>query len=67
MNRQEINQVIDAAKQRRAEYIGSILRSHPLPITVVAVLSLVLLQFTTVPGPDDGDSIEVAQVVAQVL
>jgi len=63
---QEINRIIAQAKQQRAEYIASIARSHPLPLAVVAALSLVLLQFSTLPGSTDGPQVELAPRVSQL-
>lgn len=63
---QEINRVIEQAKQQRAEYIASIARSHPLPLALVAALSLVLLQFGTLPGSTDGPQVELAPRVSQL-
>jgi hypothetical protein len=63
---QEINRVIEQAKQQRAEYIASIARSHPLPLALVAALSLVLLQFSTLPGSTDGPQVELAPRVSQL-
>lgn len=62
---QEISEVIERAKQQRAEYIASAFRSHALPIAVVAALSLMLLQFTGGRMTDDGTATEVAQVLSQ--
>jgi hypothetical protein len=58
---QQISDVIEQAKQQRAEYIASAFRSQALPIAIVAALSLVLLQFTSGPAPEA----EVAQVMSQ--
>jgi hypothetical protein len=63
---QEINRVIEQAKQQRAEYMASIVRSHPLPIALVAALSLLLLQFSTFPVVDGGEQAEVTPRVSQL-
>lgn len=62
---QEISEVIERARQQRAEYIASAFRRHALPIAVVAALSLMLLQFTGGQLTDDGTATEVAQVLSQ--
>lgn len=63
---QEINRVIEQAKQQRAEYIASIARSHPLPLALVAALSLALLQFSAFPDSKDGPQVELAPRVSQL-
>ncbi len=62
----EINRVIERAKQQRAEYIGSIARSHPFSLALVAALSLVLLQFSAFPGAQEGEQAELTPRAAQL-
>lgn len=45
----DINRIIDQAKTRRADYIGSALQAYTGPAVLVAGLSLLLLQFTASP------------------
>lgn len=61
---QQISEIIDRAKQQRAEYIASAVRTHALPIAVIAAASLMLLQFATDPAASHGMRTEVAQLVA---
>jgi hypothetical protein len=61
---QQVSEIIDQAKQQRAEYIASAFRTHALPIAVVAAASLMLLQFATAPAADDAITTEVAQLVS---
>lgn len=63
---QEINRVIEQARQQRAEYIASIARSHPLPLALVAAVSLLLLQFSAFPASEGGQQAEVAPQVSQL-
>lgn len=60
---QEAQEIIERAKQARAEYIASKVRGGALPIAVAAVLSLVLVQFAG--GPSQGEA-GVVQVVSLV-
>lgn len=62
----DINRVIEQAKQQRAEYIASVARSHPLPLALVAALSLLLLQFSTFPTSEGGQRADVAPQVSQI-
>lgn len=63
---QEINAVIERAKQQRAEYMASIARHHPLPLALVAAFALLLLQFGTVPVSHDGDHARVTPLASQL-
>lgn len=63
---QEINAVIEQAKQQRAEYMASFARSHPLPLALVAAFALLLLQFGTVPVSNDGDHARATPLVSQL-
>ncbi len=60
---QEITRIVEQAKQQRAEFIGSGLRSYGLPIALVAALSLVLVQFTDAPRPPKAEEASVVEVV----
>lgn len=48
----EINRVLARAKQQRAEYIDSALKTRALPVAVVVALSLAFLTFISEPAPD---------------
>lgn len=61
---EDINQIVQRAKQQRAEYIGSKIQAHALPIAVVAALSLALVQFTAEPVPEQARDGHVVQVAA---
>jgi len=62
---QEINRVVAQAKNQRAEYIASIARSHPLPLALAAALSLLFLQLSGFPAPQDNpQAVLSAQVAA---
>lgn len=50
---QEIESIIEQAKQQRAEFIGAALHANALPIVLVTALSLILLQFTTETTPQE--------------
>lgn len=63
---QEINRIIVRAKQQRAEYMASFARSHPFSLALVAVLSLVLLQFSAFPAGENGEQAEVTPRVSQL-
>ena len=63
---QDIDRVIEQAKQQRAEYIASVARSPPLPLALVAALSLLLLQFSTFPTSEGGQQAEVTPHVSQI-
>ena len=57
-----IQQVIEQAKQQRAELIGSALQSHALPVALVAALSFVLLQVVVEPKTEPVPNVEVAEL-----
>ncbi|HSN81516.1 MAG TPA: hypothetical protein VLS88_02970 [Polyangiales bacterium] len=63
---QEINRIINRAKQQRAEYLASFTRSHPVSLALVAALSLVLLQFTSLPSGESGEQAELTRQVSQL-
>lgn len=63
LNHQEIDRIVNQAKNQRAELIGSGFRSYGLPLALVAAISLVLLQFSTDPRPPKAAEPEIAQVV----
>ena len=57
-----IQQIIDQAKQQRAELIGSALGTHAVPIAIAAaVLSFAL--FASSPSPVSPERADVAAVV----
>ena len=62
-NSHDINQVIERAKNQRAEFIGSAIQAYALPAALVAGLSLMLLQFSANPP---ADTVERGAPVAQV-
>ena len=62
-NAKHINQVIERAKDQRAQYIGSAVQAYALPAVLVAGLSLMLLQFSGNPPVErSGATAQVAQV-----
>ncbi|MGB5368062.1 MAG: hypothetical protein WBM75_00495 [Polyangiales bacterium] len=62
-NAKHINQVIERAKQQRADYIGTAVQAYALPAVLVAGLSLMLLQFSGNPPVERTDrEAHVAQV-----
>ena len=62
-NVKHINQVIEQAKQQRADYIGTAVQAYALPAVLVAGLSLMLLQFSGKPPVERTDrEAHVAQV-----
>ena len=61
-NIDNIHQVIEQAKQQRAEVIGSALRSAAVPVVLAAALSLVLVQFSS--DHEAPQNPELAQVVS---
>jgi hypothetical protein len=65
ISHQEIDRIVNQAKNQRAELIGSGFRSYGLPLALVAAISLVLLQFNTDPRPPKAAEVEIAQVVQQ--
>jgi hypothetical protein len=61
----DINRIIDQAKTRRAEAIGSAFQAYAAPAFLVAGLSLLLLQFTANPPAHPVDpTVELAQVAS---
>lgn len=62
---EEINAVINKAKQQRAEYIASKVQGVALPVALVAVLSIALVQLVGGPTQDQAQQNPVAQVSAQ--
>ncbi len=64
-NNAEINRVIEQAKTRRANLIGSAIEAYAVPAVLVAGLSLMLLQFGGKPSVDTIDhGAEVAQLTS---
>jgi hypothetical protein len=63
-NSQHIQQIIEQAKQQRAEFIGSAFRSYAVPVVLAAGLSLVLVQFSAKPSTQTPEKTEVAQVLS---
>lgn len=61
---QDINRIIEQARQQRAEYIGAAIKKNVVPIAVAATLSLVLLQFTWDSKPQE---VAESQVVARFI
>ena len=61
----EINRIIDQAKTRRAEYIGSAFQAYAAPAALIAGLSLLLLQFAANPPAHPvNPGVELAQVAS---
>lgn len=61
----DINRIIDQAKTRRAEYIGSAFHAYAAPAAFIAGLSLLLLQFTANPPAHPVEpTVELAQVAS---
>lgn len=58
----EFNQVIEGARQKRAERIGSSLRWPVLPLAVAVTLSLALSQAMYEPEPHAAFAKQVAQL-----
>jgi hypothetical protein len=58
----EYNRVLEQAKQRRAEVIGSGLRPYALPIVVIASLSFATLQLASHHEPDPPVKVQTAQL-----
>jgi len=54
----EFNQVMQGAKQQRAELIGSTLKAQALPIAVVVGLSLALTLATSMPFQFEGQPVQ---------
>ena len=61
---QDINRIIEQARQQRAEYIGAAIKKNMVPIAVAATLSLVLLQFTWDAKPQE---VAESQLVARLI
>jgi hypothetical protein len=61
---QDINRIIEQARQQRAEYIGAAIKKNVVPIAVAATLSLVLLQFTWDSKPQE---VAESQVVTRLI
>ena len=60
---QEAQEIIERAKQARAEYIASKFRVGALPIAVAAVLALTLVQFAGGPSQGEANAVEVVPFV----
>jgi hypothetical protein len=61
----DINRIIDQAKTRRAETIGSALQAYTAPAVLIAGLSILLLQFTANPPTHPVDpTVGLAQVAS---
>ena len=45
MPHENIDQIVERAKQERAEYIGSAIRNHPIATLAVAGIPVLLTQF----------------------
>jgi len=61
----EINRIIDQAKARRAETIGSAFEAYAAPAGLIAGLCLLFLQFTANPPTRPVDpAVELAQVAS---
>ncbi|MEM8608816.1 MAG: hypothetical protein AAGF92_17050 [Myxococcota bacterium] len=58
---EEIQHIIEKAKNQRAEYIGAALKPAVLPIALVATLALVAAQFS---GSDSEESARLETTVA---
>jgi hypothetical protein len=58
----EANAIIAKAKQQRAEYIGTSLQAHALPIAAVVALSFAFLQFTGEPEMEQQFEAQSSQV-----
>ena len=59
-----INDIVEQAKNRRAQTIGTAIEAYAIPAVLVAGLSLMLLQFSARPPVDQCDNVQVAQVVS---
>ena len=59
----EINAIVNDAKQRRADYIGSMVQATALPIALAALLALV--QFAGGPSQDQVQQSQVVDDSAQ--
>jgi len=53
----EFNQVIQGAKQQRAEMIGSTLKAQALPVAFVVALALTLALATSMPFQFEGQPV----------
>ncbi len=65
ISHQEIDRIVNQAKNQRAAVIGSGFRTYGLPLALVAAVSLVLLQFNGDPRPPKAEEPQVAQWVEQ--
>lgn len=63
ISHQEIDRIVNKAKDQRAEVIASGFRNYGLPLALVAAISLVLLQINGDPRPPRAEGPEIAQVV----
>jgi hypothetical protein len=58
----EYNRIVQQAKQRRAEAIGSGLRTYSLPIVAVASLAFATVQFASHHDPDPPVKVQTAEL-----
>ena len=64
-NINEANRIVEQAKNRRAEYIGTAVEAYALPAVLVAGLSMLLVQFSAnPPAAPIHDAGPVAQVTS---
>ena len=65
-NLEEINRVIERAKNQRADLIGSAVRAYALPVALAAGLSLMLLGPGGKPPVETNGDEDVSQAIASL-
>lgn len=67
MQHENISQIIEQAKQRRAEYIGQSINKHPVIALLVVAIPVLLVQVQWSPSAPVADAIRQLSLVASGL
>lgn len=62
MDTKDISAIIEQAKQRRAEYIGSSIRNHPVIALLVVAIPVLLMQVHWTPTAPVANDLQGARV-----